>query len=198
MPTWLVNPSPQMCSPFPYAFNLFAHNSPMQENGYCEEEMKMVNETAKITQETQIWLFTQPVCVSPCCVPLKHSMLSLLVRSRLKTPMQHYSGAPGVTVLEDRDANRWPMPTDAAGHDEVFVGRIRQDHSRANTLDMWVVGDQLLKGAALNAVQCAELALEVTPTLAQFGVHRRCHNSVYFLANFCGLGEVAQATVPGV
>jgi aspartate-semialdehyde dehydrogenase len=67
--------------------------------------------------------------------------------------------APGVAVLEDRAKNRWPMPTDAAGEDDVFVGRIRADHTQANTLDLWVVGDQLLKGAALNAVQCAEIAL---------------------------------------
>ena len=65
----------------------------------------------------------------------------------------------GVTVLEDRAKNRWAMPIDVAGHDDVYVGRIRRDLSQDNTLDIWVVGDQLLKGAALNAVQCAEVAL---------------------------------------
>jgi aspartate-semialdehyde dehydrogenase len=62
-------------------------------------------------------------------------------------------------VVEDRAKNRWPMPLDVAGKDDVQVGRIRVDQSNPNTLDLWVVGDQLLKGAALNAVQCAELAL---------------------------------------
>jgi aspartate-semialdehyde dehydrogenase len=68
--------------------------------------------------------------------------------------------APGVTVLEDRAKNRWAMPIDVAGKDNVYVGRIRKDLSQDNTLELWVVGDQLLKGAALNAVQCAEVAFK--------------------------------------
>jgi aspartate-semialdehyde dehydrogenase len=65
--------------------------------------------------------------------------------------------APGVKVVEDRESNTWPMPITASGVDEVFVGRVRQDVSTPRTFDVWVVGDQLLKGAALNAVQIAEL-----------------------------------------
>jgi aspartate-semialdehyde dehydrogenase len=71
--------------------------------------------------------------------------------------------APGVTVLDDEAANRWAMPIDVAGKDDVYVSRIRKDLSLDRTLDLWVVGDQLLKGAALNAVQCAELALDCAP-----------------------------------
>ena len=65
-------------------------------------------------------------------------------------------GAEGVEILGDRGANRWPMPLGASGKDQVFVGRIRRDQSQDNTLDVWVVGDQIRKGAALNAVQIAE------------------------------------------
>jgi aspartate-semialdehyde dehydrogenase len=64
--------------------------------------------------------------------------------------------APGVEVVEDRSKNRWAMPLDASGKDPVLVGRLRQDISQANTLDFWVVGDQIRKGAALNAIQIAE------------------------------------------
>ena len=67
--------------------------------------------------------------------------------------------APGLRILEDRAQNRFPMPSDASGQDDVFCGRLRIDPSFPNTLDLWVVGDQLLKGAALNAVQIAELFL---------------------------------------
>jgi aspartate-semialdehyde dehydrogenase len=76
------------------------------------------------------------------------------------SPEQAYevlAKAPGCQVLEDRARNRWPMPLDASGKYPVLVGRIRRDQSQPNTLDMWVVGDQLLKGAALNAVQIAEI-----------------------------------------
>ena len=66
------------------------------------------------------------------------------------------SSAPGIKVMEDRAANRWPMPIDVSGKDEVLVGRVRKDPTQENTFEMWVVGDQLLKGAALNAVQIAE------------------------------------------
>jgi aspartate-semialdehyde dehydrogenase len=65
-------------------------------------------------------------------------------------------GAPGVEILEDRGQNRWPMPLDASGKDPVLVGRVRKDQSQPHTLDLWVVGDQIRKGAALNAVQIAE------------------------------------------
>jgi aspartate-semialdehyde dehydrogenase len=68
--------------------------------------------------------------------------------------------APGIAILEDRARNRFPMPIDAMGKEDVLCGRIREDHSHPNTLDLWVVGDQLLKGAALNAVQILELVMK--------------------------------------
>ena len=75
------------------------------------------------------------------------------------SPQQAYEvleEARGVEILEDREKNKWPMPVDASGKDPVFVGRIRKDLSQQNTLDMWIVGDQIRKGAALNAIQIAE------------------------------------------
>ncbi len=145
--------------PYPYAFNLFAHNSPMEENGYCEEEMKMVNETAKIMNDTTIGVHA--TCVRVPVLRTHAEALNVEFTDELSVERAYelLKNAPGIEVLEDRDANRWPMPLDAAGKDPVYVGRIRKDPSQKNTLDLWVLGDQLLKGAALNAVQCAEAAL---------------------------------------
>ena len=145
--------------PHPYAFNLFPHNSPMTANGYCEEEIKLQKESRKILGDDSLRI--TGTCVR---VPVLRTHAEAL-NVEFHRPMaveQAYDllkKAVGVTILEDRAANRWPMPTDVTGKDNVYVGRIRKDLSQDNTLDLWVVGDQLLKGAALNAVQCAEVAL---------------------------------------
>lgn len=146
--------------PHPYAFNLFPHNSPwIEAEGYCEEEIKLYKESRKILHDPTF--NATATCVR---VPVlrTHSEALNVEFSAPVSPAWAYGllkDALGVTLLEDRAKNRWPMPIDVAGKDNVYVGRIRTDHSRANTLDLWVVGDQLLKGAALNAVQCAEVAL---------------------------------------
>ena len=145
--------------PYPYAFNMFPHNSPWYDDlGYCQEEMKMVNETAKMLHSNEINVHA--TCVRVPVLRTHAEALNVTFSNDQMSVKRAYdllAEAPGVTVLEDRDANRWAMPTDVTGQDDVFVSRIRQDRSLANTLDMWVVGDQLLKGAALNAVQIAEL-----------------------------------------
>jgi aspartate-semialdehyde dehydrogenase len=146
--------------PWPYAFNLFPHNSPwMDDKGYCEEEVKLLKESHKILGDSS------PRITATCVrVPILRSHSEALNVEFVK-PMsverayEILRAAPGVTVFEDRSKNRWPMPEDVSGKDNVYVGRIRKDQSQDNTLDFWVVGDQLLKGAALNAVQCAEAAL---------------------------------------
>jgi len=145
--------------PHPYAFNLFPHNSGMYPNGYCEEEAKMAREGVKILEDPSVRF--SATCVR---VPVlrTHAEALNVEFTKAMTVAQAYeilSRAVGVSVFEDRANNRWAMPTDVAGADDVYVGRIRQDSTQANTLDFWVVGDQLLKGAALNAVQCAEIAL---------------------------------------
>jgi aspartate-semialdehyde dehydrogenase len=146
--------------PHPYAFNLFPHNSPLNVEGYAEEEVKMLEETRKILEDDQIWV--NATCVR---VPVlrAHSEALNITFSRPVSVQEAYEvlgSAPGLTLLEDRKNNRFPMPSDATGQDNVFWGRLRKDPSFPNTLDLWVVGDQLLKGAALNAVQIAELFLE--------------------------------------
>ena len=145
--------------PHPYAFNLFPHNSAMDAAGYCDEETKMMKETWKIFGDSSIRI--NAVCVR---VPVlrAHSEAINLEFAQDVSPEQAYevlADAPGCEIFEDRAANTWATPLDASGKDPVLVGRIRRDISRANTLDLWVVGDQLLKGAALNAVQIAELLL---------------------------------------
>lgn len=146
--------------PFPYAFNFFVHNSPWsEEEGYCQEELKMLHESRKMLHDPD--LAVHATCVRVPVLRTHGEALNVEFTSDL-APERAYellAAAPGVRVHEDRAANRWAMPIDVAGADEVFVGRIRRDHSRENVLDLWVVGDQLLKGAALNAVQVAELAL---------------------------------------
>ncbi len=143
--------------PFPYAFNVFPHNAPwLPDLGYNEEELKMVKETAKIFE-------TDSVKVHATCVRVPvlraHSEALNVEFERevsVEEAMEVLRTAPGVRILEEPDKNRWPMPLDASGTDPVLVGRMRKDKSQKNTLDFWVVGDQIRKGAALNAVQIAE------------------------------------------
>lgn len=146
--------------PYPLAFNLFTHNTPINAQGYCEEEMKMVNETRKIFGYPSFRL--SATCVR---VPVlrAHSESVNLEFSRpfpVAKAREILQSAPGVKLVEDWDANYFPMPIDATGRDEVLVGRIRQDISHPNGLELWLCGDQIRKGAALNAVQIAELLVK--------------------------------------
>ena len=145
--------------PYSLAFNLFLHNSPLQANSYCEEEMKMVNETRKIMDLPDL-RFTA-TCVR---VPvLRAHSEAVNIEFEQPFPVEEaralLSSASGVELIEDPATNRFPMPTDVTGRDPVAVGRIRQDISDPNALELWLCGDQIRKGAALNAVQIAELLL---------------------------------------
>ncbi|WP_341527109.1 aspartate-semialdehyde dehydrogenase [Nostoc sp. UHCC 0302] len=146
--------------PYPLAFNLFPHNSPLNDLGYCEEEMKMVNETRKIFGTSQIRITA--TCVR---VPVLRAH-SEAINLEFETPFspdearEILSNSPGVKLLEDWGTNHFPMPIEATGKDEVLVGRIRQDISHPCGLELWLCGDQIRKGAALNAVQIAELLVE--------------------------------------
>ncbi len=143
--------------PHPYAFNVFPHNAPWIDSlGYNEEEMKMVNETRKIFNAPEIRIHATCVRVP---VLRAHSEAVNVEFERDVSVEDAYRllrTAEGVEVVEDRSKNRWPMPLDVTGKDQVMVGRVRKDISQPNTLDFWVVGDQIRKGAALNAVQIAE------------------------------------------
>jgi aspartate-semialdehyde dehydrogenase len=145
--------------PHQIAFNCFSHNSSLGPNGYNEEEAKLMKETRKI--------FDCPtIAITATCVRIPvmraHCESINLEFTNPITPDQVreiLSKAPGVSLLDDREHNRFPMPIDATGKDDIFVGRIRQDESLPGNrgINMWVAGDQLRKGAALNAIQIAEL-----------------------------------------
>jgi aspartate-semialdehyde dehydrogenase len=142
--------------PHQYAFNLFPHNSGMKENGYCEEEIKMVRETQKIFKEPEFKVTATCVRVPVLRAHSESLNIELKRDVSVEEVYQVLRQAEGVEVLEDRGSNRWPMPIDASSRDPVYVGRVRKDLSQLNTVEMWISGDQIRKGAALNAVQIAE------------------------------------------
>ena len=128
-------------------------------NGYTDEEMKMINETKKILEDSSFRITTTTVRVP---VFRGHSeSVNIETEEPLSADQARelLSKAEGVVVLDDPSKQLYPLATDAVGKDETFVGRIREDHSVENGLNMWVVSDNLLKGAALNAVQIAEKLL---------------------------------------
>ena len=149
--------------PHPYAFNLFSHNSKIDPtNGYNEEEIKVMRETHKIYGDSSIRVAATCVRVP---VLRAHSIAINFECERPITPAQVrdiMQTAPGVKVVDDVERNYFPMPKDASGQDPILVGRIRQDVSdpSGRSIALFVAGDQLLKGAALNAVQIAELLLK--------------------------------------
>ncbi|UCG15735.1 MAG: aspartate-semialdehyde dehydrogenase [Phycisphaerales bacterium] len=145
--------------PFPIAFNLFSHNSTIGDHGYNEEEIKMVRETRKIFHEPE--LAVTATCIR---VPVMraHSESINLTFADPMTPeavREILSDAPGVRVVDERRPQHFPMPIEADGADDILVGRIRQDISQPDGcgIDLFVAGDQLRKGAALNGIQIAEL-----------------------------------------
>ncbi|NET56443.1 MAG: aspartate-semialdehyde dehydrogenase [Symploca sp. SIO2E6] len=143
--------------PYPLAFNLFPHNSPLNEQGYCQEEMKMVNETRKIFKAPQLRISATCVRVPVLRAHSEAINLEFTEPMPVAKARELLANAPGVRLVEDWQANYFPMPIDASGRDEVLVGRIRQDLSHPRSLELWLSGDQIRKGAALNAVQIAEL-----------------------------------------
>ena len=145
--------------PYSLAFNLFLHNSPLQSNNYCEEEMKMVNETRKILGDPQLSLTATCVRVPVLRAHSEAVNIEFTKSFPVKEAYEILESAPGVQILEDVGKNRFPMPQDVNGRDPISVGRIRQDISNPNALELWLCGDQIRKGAALNTVQIAELLL---------------------------------------
>jgi len=143
--------------PYPLAFNLFPHNSKLTEQGYCEEELKMVNETRKIMNTPELRITA--TCVRVPVLRAHSEALNLEFEQPFEVAKAReiLSKAPGVSLVEDWANNYFPMPIDASGKDDVLVGRIRQDLSHDCGLELWLCGDQIRKGAALNAVQIAEL-----------------------------------------
>jgi aspartate-semialdehyde dehydrogenase len=158
---WAVG-EPLQVEVFPYqiAFNLLPHIDAFQENGYTKEEMKLVHETRKILEDDGILVSPTTVRVP---VFTAHSV-SVHVETEKKIPAakarELFAAFPGLQVLDDPANRKYPMPLFAAGQDDCIVGRIREDLAVENGLNFWVVGDQLRKGAALNAIQIAEALIE--------------------------------------
>lgn len=142
--------------PYQIAFNCLPHIDEFLPSGYTKEEMKMVHETRKIMGDQSIQVTATTVRVP---VYVGHSEAVNIETERKLTANDAraiLAAAPGVLLYDDPAHKIYPMPLDAAGKDDVYVGRIREDESIANGLNLWVVADNLRKGAALNAVQIAE------------------------------------------
>lgn len=139
------------------AFNLFSHDSKIREDGFTEEETKMIQETRKIFQAPELRIVPTTVRV-PVLRAHSESIVAEFERPLSEGEARRIlEKAPGVKVVDRREENYFPMPIEATGRDEVLVGRIRKDPSTENGLAFFVSGDQLRKGAALNAIQIAEI-----------------------------------------
>jgi aspartate-semialdehyde dehydrogenase len=156
--------------PAKFAHQILANCIPQVDDflpgGYTKEEMKMVNETRKIMGDASIEV--SPTCVR-VPVAISHSESIQIETDRPVSPAEAreiWSRSPGVTVVDEPERGHYPLAATAAGKDDVFVGRIRQDLSRPNTLLFWCVSDNLRKGAATNAVQIAEKLVELVPAHA--------------------------------
>jgi aspartate-semialdehyde dehydrogenase len=152
--------TPEMVYPHKIDLNVLPHIDVFQANGYTKEEMKMINETKKIFSDESIQVTATTVRIptmgghsEAINVEFKEDFDLAEVRSLLEN-------APGIIVQDDPTNFIYPMPITSHKKDEVFVGRLRRDESQPNTLNMWVVADNLRKGAATNAVQIAEYLLE--------------------------------------
>jgi aspartate-semialdehyde dehydrogenase len=146
--------------PYQIAFNCLPHIDVFLENDYTKEEMKMVNETKKIMGDENIRVTATTVRVP---VFYGHSESVNVETQKKITPREAraiLSQAPGIKVLDNPLEKVYPMPLFAAGEDETFVGRIREDETIENGLNMWIVADNIRKGAALNAIQISELLVE--------------------------------------
>jgi len=156
----LLNGQTAECNVYPkqIAFNALPHIDTFQDNGYTREEMKMVWETQKIFEDENIQ-------VNPTCVRIPvffgHSeAVNIETRDKISAPeaRELLGSAPGVEVIDEHAAGGYPTPvTEGAGNDPVYVGRIREDISHPKALNLWVVADNVRKGAALNSVQIAEM-----------------------------------------
>jgi len=145
-------------SVFPHqiAFNVFSHNTKMAENGYNEEENKVVEETRKIFHEPELPIVPTCIRVPVLRAHAESIVLELAVPMSPEEARALLARSPGIKIVDDPAANHFPMPLEASGDLDVHVGRIRRDVSNPNGLALFVAGDQLLKGAAWNAVQIAE------------------------------------------
>lgn len=150
----------EMAYPYPIHRNAIPACDVFEENGYTKEELKLVRETQKILDDRSIAVTATAVRIPVVGGHSEAINVELKKDYELSDIPKLLSDTDGVTVQDNPDTNTYPMPIYAEGKNDVFVGRIRRDHSQANTLNMWVVSDNLRKGAATNAVQIGEYLIE--------------------------------------
>ena len=147
----------------PIAGNCLPHIDVFLDNGYTKEEMKMINETHKILGDDAIRVTATTVRVPVFDSHSESINIELEKPFELEDVRELFANAPGVVLQDDVANNVYPLARDAAGTDEVYIGRIRRDYSVENGLNIWVVADNIRKGAATNAIQIAEKLLEIMP-----------------------------------
>ena len=145
------------------AYNCLPHIDVFLENGYSKEEMKMVNETHKILHDENIGVTATTVRVPVYYGHSESINIELEKPFELEDIFELFRNAPGIVLQDDLENNVYPLATEAAGTDPVYVGRIRRDFSVENGINLWCVADNVRKGAATNAIQIAEKLLEVLP-----------------------------------
>lgn len=145
-----------MAYPYPIYQNALPHCDSFEDNGYTKEEMKLVRETHKILNDNSIGITATAIRIPVVGGHSESVNVELVNDFKIGDIRQLLHNTPGITVQDNPDTNTYPMPIYAQGKDEVFVGRIRRDDSQPKTLNMWIVADNLRKGAATNAVQIAE------------------------------------------
>ncbi|MCD6490224.1 MAG: aspartate-semialdehyde dehydrogenase, partial [Thermodesulfobacterium sp.] len=142
------------------AFNCVPHIDVFLPNGYTKEEMKMVNETKKIMEDPDIQVTATTVRVPVFYGHAEAVNVETEKKIIVEKAKELLENAPGIIVIDNPEEKLYPLQIDVAGRDEVFVGRIREDFSIENGLNLWVVADNLRKGAATNAVQIAEVLIK--------------------------------------
>lgn len=145
-----------MAYPYPIHRNALPHCDVFQDNGYTKEEMKLVKETHKILGDDQIRVTATAIRIPVVGGHSESVNIELKAASSVAEIRQLLHQSPGVVVQDNPETNTYPMPIYAEGKDDVFVGRIREDFSQENTFNMWIVADNLRKGAATNTIQIAE------------------------------------------
>lgn len=149
----------ELSYPYPIDMNCLPHCDSFTENGYTKEEMKLVHETHKILDDTNIGITATAVRVPVLGGHSESVNIEFSRDYKLDEIRNCLLNTPGVLVLDDPQNNKYPMPLFSEGKDDVIVGRIRRDFSAENALNLWIVADNLRKGAATNAIQIAEYLL---------------------------------------
>ena len=151
-----LNKQGEMAYPYPIHRNAIPHCDNFQDNGYTKEEMKLVKETHKILSDENIGVTATAIRIPVVGGHSESVNVQLKKEASVEEIQTLLSQSPGVIVQDNPDTNTYPMPIYAEGKNDVFVGRIRKDFSQENTINMWIVSDNLRKGAATNTIQIAE------------------------------------------